>query len=120
DAFPSKALAGVGVVFYLLLALRAECRRRGLSGAGADLGALLDLVAVGTVADLVPLDANNRALVAAGLRRMRAGQGSAGLRALVAVAGRDERALTTADVGFAIAPRINAAGRLQDMSIGIE
>ncbi len=120
DAFPSKALAGVGVVFYLLLALRAECRRRGLPGAGADLGALLDLVAVGTVADLVPLDANNRALVAAGLRRLRAGQGSAGLRALVAVAGRDERALTAADVGFAIAPRINAAGRLQDMSIGIE
>src|SRR5690606_5727575 len=78
------------------------------------------LVAVGTVADLVPLDANNRALVAAGLRRLRAGQACAGLRALVEVAGRDERTLTASDIGFAIAPRINAAGRLEDMAVGIE
>ncbi len=120
DAFASKALAGVGVVFYLLLALRAACRRDGAPAGDADLGSLLDLVAVGTVADLVPLDANNRALVAAGLRRLRAGQGCAGLRALVEVAGRDERTLAPADIGFALAPRINAAGRLQDMAIGIE
>ena len=120
DAFPSKALAGVGVVFYLLLALRAGLRKAGDGRGHADLSSLLDLVAVGTVADLVPLDANNRALVAAGLRRMREGQGCAGLRALVQVAGRDERALTTADIGYAIAPRINAAGRLEDMGTGID
>ena len=81
---------------------------------------LLDLVAVGTVADLVPLDANNRALVGAGLRRLRAGQGCAGLRALIEVAQRDARTLTAADIGFALAPRINAAGRLEDMALGIE
>jgi single-stranded-DNA-specific exonuclease len=120
DAFPSKALAGVGVVFYLLLALRKDRRDTGRSGGNADLSSLLDLVAVGTVADLVPLDANNRALVAAGLRRLRDGQGCAGLRALVLVAGRDERALATADIGYAIAPRINAAGRLEDMATGID
>ncbi|TCT23214.1 single-stranded-DNA-specific exonuclease RecJ [Thermomonas haemolytica] len=112
--FGSKALAGVGVVFYLLLALRAAL------GLKVDLTVLLDLVAVGTVADLVPLDANNRALVGAGLRRLRAGQGCAGLRALIEVAGRRAEALTTADIGFAIGPRINAAGRLEDMGIGIE
>ena len=120
DGFPSKALAGVGVVFYLLLALRAWFRRAGDPRGAADLSSLLDLVAVGTVADLVPLDANNRALVAAGLRRLRAGQACAGLRALVEVAGRDERTLTASDIGFAIAPRINAAGRLEDMAVGIE
>ena len=121
DGFASKALAGVGVVFYLLLALRARLRAAGDARAvAADLATLLDLVAVGTVADLVPLDANNRALVAAGLRRMRAGQGCAGLRALVEVAGRDERALTAADIGFGLAPRLNAAGRLHDMGVGIE
>ncbi|MEO6154373.1 MAG: single-stranded-DNA-specific exonuclease RecJ [Thermomonas sp.] len=114
DAFPSKALAGVGVMFYVLLALRAK------RGVQADLGSLLDLVAVGTVADMVALDANNRALVGAGLRRLRAGQGCAGLRALIDVAGRDAESLTTTDIGFAIGPRINAAGRLEDMSIGIE
>lgn len=114
DAFPSKALAGVGVLFYLLLALRAQL------GVKADLASLLDLVAVGTVADMVPLDANNRALVGAGLRRLRAGQGGAGLNALAAVAGRNIAALTTADIGFAIGPRINAAGRLEDMRLGIE
>src|SRR5690606_6857384 len=96
DGFPSKALAGVGVVFYLLLALRAWFRRAGDPRGAADLSSLLDLVAVGTVADLVPLDANNRALVAAGLRRLRAGQACAGLRALVEVAGRDERTLSPA------------------------
>ncbi len=112
--FASKALAGVGVVFYLLLALRARL------GASADLASLLDLVAVGTVADMVPLDANNRALVGAGLRRLRAGQGCAGLRALIEVAGRDAATLTTADIGYALGPRINAAGRLEDMGIGIE
>jgi single-stranded-DNA-specific exonuclease len=114
DAFPSKALAGVGVLFYLLLALRTQL------GVQADLAALLDLVAVGTVADMVPLDANNRALVGAGLRRLRAGQGCAGLNALAAVAGRNLATLTTTDIGFAIAPRINAAGRLEDMRLGIE
>jgi single-stranded-DNA-specific exonuclease len=133
DAFPSKALAGVGVVFYLLLALRRylgdrpdrEDQAPAIHGHTAhqqppDLRTLLDLVAVGTVADMVPLDRNNRALVAAGLRRLRNGRGCAGLRARVQVAGRDERTLTAADIGFAIAPRINAAGRLQDMGVGIE
>jgi len=121
DGFPSKALAGVGVAFYVLLALRRRLRDAGRWPQGEpDLTALLDLVAVGTVADLVPLDANNRALVAAGLRRLRGGQGSAGLRALIEVAGRDARHLTASDIGFAIAPRLNAAGRLEDMSLGIE
>ena len=114
DTFASKAMAGVGVIFYLLLALRARL------GASADLASLLDLVAVGTVADMVALDANNRALVGAGLRRLRAGQGCAGLRALIDVSGRREATLSTADIGFAIGPRINAAGRLEDMGIGIE
>ncbi|NYZ63345.1 single-stranded-DNA-specific exonuclease RecJ [Luteimonas sp. SJ-16] len=121
DAFPSKALAGVGVMFYVLLALRARLRAAGrFDGAAPDLGTLLDLVAVGTVADLVPLDANNRALVAAGLRRLRAGQGCAGLRALAEVSGREAARLTAGDIGFAIGPRLNAAGRLEDMAIGIE
>ena len=114
DTFGSKAMAGVGVIFYLLLALRARL------GARVDLTSLLDLVAVGTVADMVALDANNRALVGAGLRRLRAGQGCAGLRALIDVSGRREATLSTADIGFAIGPRINAAGRLEDMGIGIE
>jgi single-stranded-DNA-specific exonuclease len=121
DAFPSKMLAGVGVMFYVLLALRGYLRKAGDGRVGeVDLASLLDLVAVGTVADLVPLDANNRALVSAGLRRLRAGQGCAGLHALIEVAGRDPRTLTTADIGFALAPRINAAGRLEDMALGIE
>ena len=121
DAFAGKALAGVGVVFYVLLALRAKLRDRGaFDGDPPDLATLLDLVAVGTVADLVPLDATNRALVAAGLRRLRAGQGAPGLRALVEVAGRDPRALSAADIGYAVAPRLNAAGRLEDMALGIE
>ncbi|KRA74533.1 single-stranded-DNA-specific exonuclease RecJ [Lysobacter sp. Root667] len=121
DAFPSKALAGVGVMFYVLLALRRVLRQQGrCEGNGPDLQVLLDLVAVGTVADLVPLDANNRALVAAGLRRLRAGQGGAGLRALIEVSQRDERRLTASDIGYALAPRLNAAGRLEDMALGIE
>lgn len=121
DPFPSKMLAGVGVIFYVLLALRRRMRDAGTFKDGEpDLSVLLDLVAVGTVADLVPLDANNRALVAAGLRRLRAGQGCAGLRALAEVAGRDPRTLSASDIGFGIAPRINAAGRLEDMALGIE
>ncbi len=120
-AFGSRALAGVGVMFYLLLALRRQLRDAGaFAGGEPDLTRLLDLVAVGTVADLVPLDACNRALVGAGLRRLRAGQGSAGLRALINVAGRREATLTTGDIGFAVGPRINAAGRLEDMALGIE
>ncbi|MGO4220395.1 single-stranded-DNA-specific exonuclease RecJ [Lysobacter sp. TAF61] len=121
DAFPSKVLAGVGVMFYVLLALRRHLRAHGaFADQGPDLSTLLDLVAVGTVADLVPLDANNRALVGAGLRRLRAGQGSVGLRALIEVAQRDPSRLTASDIGYAVAPRLNAAGRLEDMSLGIE
>ncbi len=121
-AFPSKSLAGVGVMFYVMLATRAELRRR---GAFADrpepnLGALLDLVALGTVADVVPLDRNNRVLVAQGLARIREGRMQAGVKALFAVAGRDPAQAGTFDLGFAIGPRINAAGRLADMSMGIE
>lgn len=121
DAFPSKVMAGVGVIFYVLMALRRRLREsQVITGAGPDLATLLDLVAVGTVADLVPLDTNNRALVAAGLRRLRAGQGCAGLQALMEVAQRDPARLTAADIGYAIGPRINAAGRLEDMAVGIE
>jgi len=121
DGFPSKALAGVGVMFYVLLALRRRLREAGLCGEREpDLSTLLDLVAVGTVADLVVLDANNRALVGAGLRRLRAGQGCIGLQALIESSGRDARTLTAADIGYALAPRINAAGRLEDMAVGIE
>ncbi|MDQ3288562.1 MAG: single-stranded-DNA-specific exonuclease RecJ [Pseudomonadota bacterium] len=121
DAFASKALAGVGVMFYVLLALRARLRDEGrFAHAEPDLSVLLDLVAVGTVADLVPLDANNRALVSAGLRRLRAGRGCAGLSALIEVSQREPRSLCASDIGFAIAPRLNAAGRLEDMSLGIE
>ncbi|WCE03676.1 single-stranded-DNA-specific exonuclease RecJ [Pseudoxanthomonas sp. JBR18] len=120
DGFPSKSLAGVGVMFYVLLALRKYLREAGrLPSPEPDLSTLLDLVAVGTVADLVPLDANNRALVSAGLRRLRAGQGCAGLRALIQVCGRRAETLTAADIGFAIGPRLNAAGRLEDMALGI-
>ena len=121
DAFPSKALAGVGVMFYVLLALRKHLRAQGSFSTGEpDLSQLLDLVAVGTVADLVPLDTNNRALVSAGLRRLREGRGCAGLRALIDVSQRETSRLTAADIGYAIGPRINAAGRLEDMSLGIE
>lgn len=119
--FPSKHLAGVGVIFYLMLALRAELRRRGVypSDGGPRLDALCDLVALGTVADVVKLDANNRLLVTQGLQRMRAGRMQPGLRALFAVAGREPRTASGFDLGFALGPRINAAGRLADMSLGI-
>ncbi|MGE4337125.1 MAG: single-stranded-DNA-specific exonuclease RecJ [Pigmentiphaga sp.] len=119
--FPSKNLAGVGVIFYLMLALRAELRRRGVypSDGGPRLPELADLVALGTVADVVRLDDNNRLLVTQGLQRMRQGRLQPGLRALFAVAGRDWREATTFDLGFALGPRINAAGRLADMSLGI-
>jgi single-stranded-DNA-specific exonuclease len=120
--FPSKHLAGVGVMFYLLLALRAEMRRRGLFDAQTQpkLDSLLDLVALGTVADVVKLDANNRILVAQGLKRMRAGRMHAGVAALFRVAGREARSASPFDLGFALGPRLNAAGRLQDMALGIE
>src|SRR5690606_29551322 len=120
--FPSKALAGVGAMFYTMLALRAELRERG-AFAGAkepNLADLLDLVALGTVADVVKLDRNNRILVAQGLARMRAGRLQPGIRALFAVAGRDPGRASTTDLGFMIGPRLNAAGRLSDMSLGIE
>ncbi|HEX7324993.1 MAG TPA: single-stranded-DNA-specific exonuclease RecJ [Rhodanobacteraceae bacterium] len=122
DAFRSKALCGVGVMFYLLLALRARLRAQGAFAGRAepDLTALLDLVALGTVADLVPLDANNRALVEGGLRRMRAGSACPGIRALFAASGRDIRNAIASDLGFAIGPRLNAAGRLEDMTLGVE
>ncbi len=121
-AFPSKALAGVGVMFYVMLALRAELRRRGAYADGAEpnLAALLDLVALGTVADVVPLDRNNRILVAQGLARIRGGQMQAGIAVLLAVAGREPGRAATFDLGFAIGPRLNAAGRLADMTLGIE
>jgi single-stranded-DNA-specific exonuclease len=121
-AFASKALAGVGVVFYVLLAARAELRRRGAFSAEAQprLDTLLDLVALGTVADVVRLDANNRRLVAQGLKRMRCGRMQPGVAALFQVAGRDPRRAAAFDLGFALGPRINAAGRLSDMALGIE
>ncbi|MBZ2207568.1 single-stranded-DNA-specific exonuclease RecJ [Massilia soli] len=120
--FPSKNLAGVGVVFYVLLALRAELRRRGIFDAQTQpkLDNLLDLVALGTVADVVKLDANNRILVAQGIKRMRAGRMHAGVAALFRVAGREARSASPFDLGFAVGPRLNAAGRLDDMSLGIE
>ncbi len=120
--FASKHLAGVGVMFYVLLALRGELRRRGVYTAESQprLDALLDLVALGTVADVVKLDANNRRLVAQGLKRIRAGKMQPGVAALFAAAGRDARRATGFDFGFALGPRINAAGRLSDMSLGIE
>jgi len=119
--FASKAMAGVGVMFYVMLALRAELRRRGAFASAAEprLADLLPLVALGTVADVVPLDRNNRILVSQGLKRIRAGALPAGMRALFAAGGRDPRRATTFDLGFALAPRLNAAGRLADMSLGI-
>lgn len=119
--FPSKNLAGVGVIFYVLLALRAEFRRRGWvdAKAGPRLDALADLVALGTVADVVRLDPNNRLLVSQGLKKIRNNQLQPGLKALFLVASCDHRDATALDLGFRIGPRINAAGRLADMSIGI-
>ena len=124
--FPSKSLAGVGVMFYVMLALRAELRKRGTFKAPAyprgepNLSALTDLVALGTVADVVPLDANNRILVSHGLRLLHSGRGKAGLVALMQIAGRAPREATAFDFGFVMGPRLNAAGRLADMDLGIE
>lgn len=122
--FPSKAMAGVGVIFYVMLALRARLRERGWFAARGiaepNLAELLDLVSLGSVADVVPLDANNRILVHQGLARIRAGRARPGLRALLEVAGRDCRRITSTDLGFILGPRLNAAGRLDDMSLGIE
>jgi len=121
-SFASKSMAGVGVMFYVLLALRAELRSRGAfsSEQQPKLDSLLPLVALGTVADVVKLDPNNRRLVAQGLKRIRAGALPAGLRALFVAAGRQAATATTFDFGFALGPRINAAGRLSDMTLGIE
>jgi single-stranded-DNA-specific exonuclease len=120
--FPSKHLAGVGVMFYVLVALRAELRRRGWFDQRKEpnLAELLDLVALGTVADVVRLDDNNRILVDQGLRRIRGGRARAGIDALLRVAGRDPSRASTYDLGFVVGPRLNAAGRLTDMSVGIE
>ena len=124
DAFPSKALAGVGVVFYVMLALRRRLAARDWFDGGGRayprLADLLDLVALGTVADVVPLDHNNRRLVAQGLKRIRAGRAHPGIAALLAVSGRDPSRVSTTDLAFALGPRLNAAGRLADMSVGIE
>ncbi|WP_332821835.1 single-stranded-DNA-specific exonuclease RecJ [Pseudomonas sp.] len=121
--FPSKALAGVGVIFYVLLALRARLRELNWFSPQRpepNLAELLDLVALGSVADVVPLDANNRILVHQGLARIRAGRARPGLRAILEVAGRQPERITSTDLGFILGPRLNAAGRLDDMSLGIE
>jgi single-stranded-DNA-specific exonuclease len=120
--FPSKSLAGVGVMFYVMLALRAELRRRDAfrDRPEPNLGTLTDLVALGTVADVVPLDANNRVLVAQGLNRIRAGRAAPGLNALLRIAGRSPAKASAFDLGFVLGPRLNAAGRLADMGVGIE
>ena len=125
DEFPSKNLAGVGVMFYVMLQLRAEMRERGAfeagdSKGGPNLASLLDLVALGTVADVVKLDRNNRLLVEQGLKRIRSGKSQPGMQALFSVAGRDVRRAASFDLGFMLGPRLNAAGRLNDMSLGIE
>ncbi len=119
--FIAKSTCGVGVIFYVLIALRRALNERGwFNGHPPNLASLLDLVALGTVADVVPLERNNRALVWQGLQRIRAGQARPGLLALIEVSGRRRDRLVASDLGFAIAPRLNAAGRLEDMSIGIE
>jgi len=124
DGFASKHLAGVGVIFYVMLALRARLREEGWFEqqgiAAPKLAGLLDLVALGTVADVVRLDHNNRILVAQGLARIRSGHACAGIRALMAVAKRQPERLVAADLGFALGPRLNAAGRIDDMALGIE
>ena len=121
-SFASKSIAGVGVMFYLLIALRAELRKRGAFEGRTEpaLVDLLDLVALGTVADVVRLDRNNRVLVAGGLKKLRSGRSRPGLLALLRVAGRDPRLLSSSDLGFALGPRINAAGRLSDIALGVE
>ena len=120
--FPSKALAGVGVIFYVLIALRARLNSLGRyeHSKAPNIAELLDLVALGSVADVVPLDANNRILVYQGLERIRAGRARPGLKAILEVAKRDPARITSTDLGFIIGPRLNAAGRLDDMSLGIE
>ena len=121
--FPSKMMAGVGVAFYVMLAVRAELRSRGWfddQRPEPNMAVLLDLVALGTVADVVPLDKNNRLLIEQGLHRIRQSKCCAGIRALLEIAGKNIKACTTQDFGFAVGPRLNAAGRLDDMSIGIE
>lgn len=120
SAFPSRNLAGVGVAFYLLAALGRRLEEQGNAGAARVPARYLDLVALGTVADVVPLDHNNRILVQQGLNRIRAGQTVAGIRALLERSGRQPARTTSADLGFVVGPRINAAGRLEDMSVGIE
>ncbi len=119
STFATRALAGVSVMFYLLLAMRAALRERGETAGSAALVELLDLVAIGTVADLVPLDRTNRILVEQGLRRIRAGRSRPGVYALLKTAGRDPARTSTDDIGFAIGPRLNAAGRIDDMRHGI-
>ncbi|MCW9715104.1 single-stranded-DNA-specific exonuclease RecJ [Avibacterium sp. 21-594] len=120
--FPSKSLAGVGVAFYVMLALRAKLREKGLfdSKTQPNFTELLDLVALGTIADVVPLDQNNRILAYQGLQRIRAGHCRYGIQALAEVANRDMSRFSASDLGFAIAPRLNAAGRLDNMSVGVE
>ncbi len=118
--FASKNLAGVGVMFYVLLALRAELRARVDASAQFNLAELLDLVALGTVADLVKLDSNNRILVEQGLRRIRAGAACVGINAILKFAGRDASKVNAQDLGFYVGPRLNAAGRLDDMTLGIQ
>jgi single-stranded-DNA-specific exonuclease len=118
--FGSRALAGVGVAFYVMAAVRRALDRAGMSGVTPGVAELLDLVALGTVADVVPLDANNRVLVAQGLKRIRAGRCVPGIRALLVLAGRTAADLTAADLAFGVAPRLNAAGRIDDMTIGVQ
>ncbi|HBW83284.1 MAG TPA: single-stranded-DNA-specific exonuclease RecJ [Gammaproteobacteria bacterium] len=121
--FKSKAIAGVGVIFYVMLALRGRMRELGRFGSTRpepNMAALLDLIALGTIADVVPLDHNNRILVAEGLRRIRAGKARPGIHALLQVAGKNTAALTASDLAFGVGPRLNAAGRLDDMATGIE
>jgi single-stranded-DNA-specific exonuclease len=124
DSFPSRTLAGVGVAFYLMMALRSRLRETGWFAEQQlkepNLAAYLDLVALGTVADVVPLDRNNRLLVRQGLSRIRAGHCRPGIRALLEIAGRNPSRVVASDFGFAVGPRLNAAGRLDDMSLGIE
>ena len=122
-SFKSKAIAGVGVIFYVMLALRGRLRELGRFESGLsepNMASLLDLIALGTIADVVPLDHNNRILVAEGLRRIRAGKARPGIQALLQVAGKNTIALTASDLAFGVGPRLNAAGRLDDMTSGIE
>ncbi len=119
--FESKALAGVGVAFYVLMALRSRLRDAGwFAGPEPNLAELLDLVALGTIADVVPMDRNNRILVSEGLRRIRAGRARPGINALIALTNNDTKNITSTSLAFGIAPRLNAAGRLENMSLGIE